>query len=421
MAPPPPRAYCPHEPHPKQWAALLYSGKELLYGGAAGGGKSDYLLMAALQYSDVKGYSALLLRRTFTQLDKADGMIQRSHEWLSGTKAQWNGTERRWTFPSGARIEFGHLQRETDRFNYQSAAYQMVGFDELTQFTEVQYRYLFSRLRRLEGSNVPLRMRSASNPGGEGHEWVKARFVEPGDPSRPFLSAKLSDNTSLDRDSYRASLSHLDPITRRQLESGDWTARVAGGLFKREAFRVVEQLPVGESLTSVRFWDLAATEAVDGKDPDWTVGVLMHRDRSGRIYVGEVTRFRARPGQRDTWIRNTAEMDGVRVPIALEQEPGASGKSQLEYLVRNVLPGFRVKGFRPTGDKVTRAGPFASQVDVGNVALVRGPWLGAYLDELEAFDGSGAGHDDQVDASSGAFGFLNEQRHHIVRVEELRL
>lgn len=420
LAPPPPVRYCPHAPHPKQWAGLLYSGKEMLYGGAAGGGKSDYLLMAALQYVDVPGYAALLLRRTFSQLDKADGLIQRAHEWLSKTDAQWNGTERRWTFPSGARVEFGHLQHDSDRFNYQSAAYQFVGFDELTQFSEVQYRYLFSRLRRLEGSGVPIRMRAASNPGGDGHEWVKARFVEPGDPSRPFLSAKLADNVSLDRDEYRGSLSHLDPVTRRQLEDGDWTARHGGGMFRRESFRIVDALPEGV-LESVRYWDLAATEASDGKDPDWSVGCLMHRERSGRIYISDVTRFRARPGQRDVWIRNTAEMDGVAIPIIVEQEPGASGKSQLEYLVTNVLSGFRVTGERAMGKKAARAGPFASQVDVGNVSLLRGTWNVPFLDELESFDGSGTGHDDQVDAVSGAFKHLNDRRGGSVFVGELRL
>lgn len=234
--------YIPHGPHPKQAAFLDVETLEALYGGAVGGGKSDALLMAALKYVNVPGYAALLLRRTFEDLAKPDALIPRSKEWLKSTDAAWNDQRHQWTFPSGATLSFGYLQHEDDKYHYQGAAYQFVGWDELTQFTETQYTYLFSRCRRPSDLSenaalaaVPLRIRAASNPGGVGHDWVKARFAidrEGGhDASRPFVPARLEDNPSLDAETYETSLSVLDLVTRSQLRYGDWDIGAIGNVF----------------------------------------------------------------------------------------------------------------------------------------------------------------------------------------------
>lgn len=216
--------YVPHQPHPPQAAFLLLEHREALYGGAAGGGKSDALLMAALQYVDVPGYSAILFRRTFADLALPGALMDRAEQWLRGTDARWNDRDKTWTFPSGATLTFGYLEHEGDKYRYQGAEFQFVGFDELTQFTETQYRYLFSRLRRLQGSEVPIRMRGATNPGGDGHQWVHARFLVAGAAEgRVFVPAKLDDNPSLDREEYVQSLSELDEVTRRHLLDGDWS------------------------------------------------------------------------------------------------------------------------------------------------------------------------------------------------------
>ncbi len=188
--------WIPHDPTPKQAEFLLMPDLEVLFGGSAGGGKSEALLMAALQYVDVPGYAAILFRRTYTDLALPGALMDRAHEWLQGTAAKWSEKNKTWTFPSGATLSFGYLENENDKYRYQSAEFQFIGFDELTQFTETQYLYLFSRLRRLEGSKIPLRMRAASNPGGVGHEWVKQRFIV-GD--KPFVPASLDDNPYIDR------------------------------------------------------------------------------------------------------------------------------------------------------------------------------------------------------------------------------
>lgn len=249
--------YSPHRPTERQQMFLdLRDEMEVFYGGAAGGGKSDALLMAALEYVHVPGYAAILFRRTHTDLAKPGALMDRSHAWLTG-HAHWDGQKKMWTFPGGGRLVFGYLDTENTKFRYQSDEYQFIGFDELTHFTETQYTYMFSRLRRpVDGSlnHVPLRMRAGSNPPQDaGGLWVKRRFVpvwfRPEDAVEPkvieqeyideetgqtkttkFIPARLDDNPHVDRAAYRKSLGYLDPVTRKQLLEGDWKIQLQGDI-----------------------------------------------------------------------------------------------------------------------------------------------------------------------------------------------
>ena len=164
--------------------------------------------------------------------------MDRADDWLRPTGARYNDRDKTWRFPSGASLTFGYLQAERDRYRYQSSEFQFIGFDELTQFTEVQYTYLFSRLRRLADSAVPLRMRAASNPGGVGHAWVYERFpvdreAEAKHTGRIFIPAGLDDNPYIDREDYVLSLEELDDITRAQLLQGVWITDPAGRPYDR--------------------------------------------------------------------------------------------------------------------------------------------------------------------------------------------
>lgn len=212
---------------------------------------SDALLMAALQYVDVPGYSALLLRRTWPDLNEPGAIMDRARTWLSDTDAQSREGGRKWVFPSGARLSFGYIQHPKDVYKFQSAEFSFIGWDELTHWQEQSYTYMFSRVRRpkvaCENCNealkrdggewvhanadnlctyvvanrqalkqypsapdgtsifdVPLRVRAASNPGGVGHQWVRERFIDPKTRLKHalFIPSRLTDNPSLDQDSY---------------------------------------------------------------------------------------------------------------------------------------------------------------------------------------------------------------------------
>ena len=397
--------YVPHDPTPKQAEFLLLDEKEALFGGAAGGGKSDALLMAALQYVDYPGYAAILFRRTFADLALPGALMDRMAEWLAGKNARWHDKSKTWIFPSGATISFGYLEHEKDKFRYQGAEFQFIGFDELTHFTMSQYTYLFSRLRRLKGAKVPLRMRTASNPGGVGHEWVKQRFLIEGlKEHRPFVPSTIDDNPYLDREEYVISLQELDPLTRSQLLSGDWDASTKGNKFRREWFPIVSTAP--SECNWIRYWDLAATEPKPGTDPDYTAGALVG-ELDGVFYIQDIRRTRSSPQGVEKLIQQTAETDGRNVSIYMEQEPGSSGVNTIDHYRRRVLKGWDFRGHKSTGSKEVRANPVSSAAEAGNVKLVQGDWIGDFLNEAEVFATVSASHDDQVDAVSGAFGLLN--------------
>lgn len=378
-----------------------------MYGGAAGGGKSDALLMAALANVEHPGYAALLLRRTLSDLSLPGALLDRSRQWLSGKDCTFREKTRTWTFKSGATLSFGFLEHDGDQYRYQGSEFQFIGFDECTQFEEYQYRYLFSRLRRRVGAPYEPKMRAASNPGGIGHEWVKQRFIVEGNTKdRAFVPAGLDDNPYLDRESYEAALDQLDPITRAQLKLGDWNAKHGGSIFAGSWFDKIDEWP--SSMRLVWYWDLASTEegSKNARDPDYTVGTLMGRDMQGVYYVLDVIRMRDTPAKVEEAIYLAASKTGRHVPVYIEQEPGSSGVITVDNYARRVLNGYTVSGVRSTGAKGLRAGPFSSQAQRKNVKILRAAWNTAWIDELEAFpEGK---HDDQVDSASGAFSSLQQ-------------
>ncbi len=371
---------------------------------------SSALLMAALQYVDIPGYSAILFRRTFADLSLPGALMDRFRSWMSNyDDIHWNSNTYIATFPSGARISFGYLNNANDYLRYKGSEFQFIGMDEVTEIRESDYRYLFSRLRRPASgpvSQIPLRMRAASNPAPN---WVRQRFIVEGKSAgRIFVPSRLTDNPGIDAVSYRQSLSALDPVERRRLEEGDWWSTTLGSLFERTSFVIIDahEIPaITSSARVVRFWDMAATEpSQSNPNPDYTVGTLMLFD-GGIAYVLDVRRIRAKSDKVEQLIAMTAEEDGRAVPIRMEQEPGSSGKAIVDQFARYVVPGYDFGAIRSTGDKTTRARPFAAAVANGNVRIVRNAWLTNWLDEFASFP-EAADHDDQVDSAVGAFTFL---------------
>lgn len=173
-----------------------------------------------------------------------------------------------------------------------------------------------------------------------------------------------------------------------------------GALFKTE---LIDVIPTSMPGKSVRAWDLAATKALGTRDPDWTVGAKITRTQEGRFVIDDIVRLRGSPDEVERVIVATASRDGHGVQIRLPQDPGQAGKAQVLYLTRK-LEGYRVASAPVTGDKSTRAAPFASQVNIGNVSMVHSAWNRPLIDEMAGFPS--ATHDDQVDATSDAFAAL---------------
>ncbi len=198
--------------------------------------------------------------------------------------------------------------------------------------------------------------------------------------------------------------------TKTAVGSRDWLSLYqqkpspqGSGLFSREWFDIEDEVPKGIT-SSVRYWDLAATEPKHGTDPDWTVGLLLGRTHLNELYVLDIVRFRKRPKETREIIRKTAELDGRGTWIYIEQEPGSSGEYVTEGFTREVLFEYNVVGdkvSRQTGGKELRAHPVSAKAEARLIRMVRASWNLCFLDELEAFP-NGV-HDDQVDAFSGAF------------------
>jgi predicted phage terminase large subunit-like protein len=408
-------SYIPHTPTSRQAVYLTLPIREALFGGAAGGGKSDALLMAALQYTDVPGYAALILRRTYADLSLPGAIMDRAHAWLQGTDAHWNETEKTWTFPSGATLTFGYLQSSKDRYRYQGAEFQFVGFDELTQFPEADYRYLFSRLRRLATADVPIRMRSASNPGGAGHDWVFERFFVTGrSEGRWFVPAKLGDNPHLDRAEYEQSLAELDPITRQQLLQGLWVVDRSRRPYRREWWRGKNRwadpvLPVnlaGRYIswdTGLKDKDTSAYSAavVADLNPDYRLAIRqVYRERLTFPDLVPMIEGLARDWNQDGKLRGIIIEDKVS-GISAYQTLVQSGPAWLRPLVIPFNPG-------PHGDKEARAQQGAVWAKLGCVLLPEPsyavPWLADF--EREVFSFPDSEHKDQVDALNQLVLFL---------------
>lgn len=412
--------YIKHVPTAKQSAFMLLDTKEAFYGGAAGGGKSDALLMCALQHVDIKGYSAIIFRKTFADLVKPGALIDRAKDWLiQFDDVKWVEKERAFYFLDSygkkrdirAVLQFGYLDSDNDKYTYQGGEYQFAGFDEMTHFSESNYRYIFSRCRRLKGTNIPIRLRGASNPPGAGQGiWVYNRFVnyETRKPGTIFIPAGLNDNPFLDKTEYKAALQELDPVTRAQLLEGNWTIRHEGNLFKREWFEEVDPTMLPAHRVIVRSWDIASTKPNEkNEDPDWTVGMKVS-ECNGIFYIEDICRFRDRPEIVESQIKTHALSDGFSVKILEEQQPGAAGQIVIDNR-KKVLEGYTYMPERTSGSKINRAEPVSAAAEQGRIKIVRGCRnIKEFYREAEAFPSESDGnHDDMIDALSQAFGKLN--------------
>lgn len=337
------------------------------------------------------------------------------------------------------------MEHEKNRFDYQGAQIPVIMFDEVTHFTYNQFFYMLSRNRSMSGIRGYIRATCNPDPDSwvadfiswwidqeTGYPikersgkirwfmrkkgdifWANSReeLIEQfGEDVKPksvtFIPSKIEDNKILlEKDKeYIANLEALTEIDRARLKDGNWKIRPHEGMyFQRHFFKFIERDELPTQRRTIRYWDRAATEEAEGKDPDWTVGTKFSSDDKGNYYIEDVVRFRARPAKVEESIKNTASYDGVKVTVGIEQDPGSAGKFEAQYYVKE-LAGYHVWVNQVTKDKETRAKPLSSQAEHGNIYIVKGDWNTNFLNELEAFPF--AGHDDQVDSASGAFSFF---------------
>ena len=426
-----------------------------IYGGQAGGGKTWALLAEASRYIHLPGYGAVIFRRTSPQITNEGGLWDESmaiYPQLGGMPVHtldWEFSNKSSGRP--ANIGFRHLQYEADKLAWQGTQIAMLGFDELTHFTESQFFYLLSRNRSTCGI-IPY-VRATTNPicaddpiGGwvnrliawwidqetglaipdrsgvvryfirhqgeliwsDTQDELLARYgrtdmatIHTDQAAQPksltFIPASLSDNpTLIEKDpTYRANLQALPEIDRQRLAEGNWNAKVQSGVFFKVAqVKIVKALPA--VLRCCRAWDLAATEGAG----DWTVGVKLCVDPDGTYYIADIQRGQWECSYRDLVIRQTADLDGsckIRIP----QDPGAAGKSEVQRLTR-MLAGHVVKALSISQGKETRASGFASQLNSGNVKMLAANWNSGLIQRLDAFPTKGI-PDDEIDALADAF------------------
>jgi predicted phage terminase large subunit-like protein len=396
-------------------------GLEAFYGGAVGGGKSDALLMAALQFIDFPQYKALVLRRTFAELNQESAIMNRAHLWLKG-RAKWSASEHKFTFPSGAVLRFGYFETPNDKWQYQSSEYHFVAFDEVAEFTEDQYTWLFSRMRAEKDLPYPIRMRAASNPGGIGHDWVNKRFVNAKTRVAPFYESKWRENPHLNYDEYEKNIDRLPPLQRRQLKLGDWSA-FEGGQFDIGWFKDFTRdgdtfhFPGHES---VLWSNLGRFVTVDpactpedtvrkGSDPDYTVVGVYARLPWEAVAVLDVARVRVGIDQINNVV---ADMCRRWSPLFVGYESIAFQQA-LVVMARRRCDIPNVKALNPKVDgklpgiklKLARAIDAIAWAEAGKIFIPKeAPWREDWLSEIGFFTGDDKldSHDDQVDSLSYA-------------------
>jgi predicted phage terminase large subunit-like protein len=422
-----------------------------IYGGAAGGGKSFGLLLDPLRHWDNADFGGVVFRKTSVQVRNEGGLWDESMKLYSLFKARPREAVLSWQFPRGMSMSFSNLEYEKDVLNYQGAQIPWIGFDELTHFSENQFFYMLSRNRSTSGVKPCIRATCNPDPDswvrkfiswwiGEDGLPIKSRsgvlryFIRINDAivwadskeeiykaygsgpgiqpkSVTFIGAKLEDNKILmEKDpAYAGNLLALNRVDRARLKDGNWNVRaIAGMMFQREWFTVVDAVPAGW-VQAIRFWDRAATRPSEkNKDPDWTRGLKLYKYPDGRFCVVDIKSLRDTPGQVEKLIKATASHDSVSVKVMSQQDPGSAGVAEAENFIK-MLAGYYVQVMTTSRDKVTRAKPVSAQCEAGNIMVHRASWNDEFFDELENFSDNDKeyAHDDIVDVLSGAFNELS--------------
>jgi len=427
----------------KQTEFLSSTADIVVYGGAAGGGKTYGVILEAGRGVCVKGFGAVIFRKSITQIEKEGGLWDTAMSVypLMAGKPNNNSKLFKWN-AFNSKVSFAYLARNADLIDWQGTQIPLIIFDELTHFTKKMFFYMLSRNRSVCG--VKPYMRATCNPDPD--SWVRQLvdwwiddngfaieersgvvrwFVHQNDeiywfdtqeeadkafpPIPPmyatkaksfsFIASNVYDNKILLKEdpNYITNLEALPRVDRERLLGGNWNIRAgAGDYFDRSTFEVVDALPKMKHV--VRCWDLAATPVSEtNPDPDWTVGMKAGIDEAGIIYVIDIKRVRMPPVKVKELFVNTTKQDGKECVGHIPEDAGSAGKVVAADYIRAVA-GYSVESHRVTGSKEVRAAPASAQAGIGNIRIMRAKWNDELFKELEGFPL--ATHDDMVDTLS---------------------
>lgn len=417
----------------------------------AGSGKSYLALLYCLQFIHDPHFRAVFIRQSSTQLSQAGGLWQEAQDLYC---KHFGGVAKQHpnlliTFPSGAQVQFKVCQSDRDTKNFDGGQYSLVVFDEAQWHSQTQVSYLESRIR--SKAKGPHRLICTCNPHRDSFllKFVQA-YLDPdtgipipelsgkeryyaqyngdyvfGDTAKEltdkygptvkpqtytFISATIYDNPVIIKRNpeYLDRLENLKRVEKERLLLGSWYAReVTSSYFRREWCEIVNY-PPADVISCVRAWDLAATlPSESNRDPDYTAGVKISRDKLGNYYIEDVYRFRKLTDGVLKEIIDTAKADGLdRTQVAIPRDTGAGGSIANAFFIRTLAEaGIAAKSVKVSGHigKIQRFLPFASLAESGAVRVVRGDWNDEFFNELESFNGGRSGHDDMVDACADAF------------------
>ncbi len=416
-----------------------------IFGGEAGGGKSDALLQEALKWVKWPGYEAVILRRNHIDLKGAGGLWKRAKEIyrpFGATFREGQYMDAVWP-ESNSVIQFTHMHEEAKlEESWQGRQLAFVGIDEATHFTERQFWYIYTRLRTTCGMTPYLRATCNPDPDSflakllswwidqetgyplperdgvirwlcrldddiywfdskeECQEYLnEIEDLQQAPISFTFIRSRLSDNPALtDKDpGYAARIAVQGSVDRERLGKGNWKIKAqSGSMFNRAWFDVIDVVPpMRDWAFCVRAWDKAATKPnFDNKDPDWTRGVKLIKLKNGHVIVADVVSLRDTPGKVDELMIATAKADGSKCPQALWQDPGASGVSDKEHTIeifRKKAPNVRLVWQCASKNKVAYAKPVSAWCDpmtsqgVQRMHVLNAHWTSGYLAELDNF------------------------------------
>lgn len=446
-------------PIPGPQEDFLTSDAQIVWlGGAAGGGKTEALVLDQLQHIHDPRFDSLTIRRLTSNLKGPGGIFNKAGRVYIRLGAEQKVADLKYVWPSGATSSYGHLEhnRATAEEKYQGQELSALYIDELGRISKDAFFYMLSRMR--SNADMQAKVRCTCNPepreseGGWMHEFLRGFYIDDyGYPilensgkvrwfvsdedgkldwaddattlqarhgidcapmSFTFIAASITNNPVLlkTQPNYLIALKNLERVERERLLYGCWDVAPEGaGYFKREWCEFVERKDVPKIIKSIRAWDLAASVKSEvNSDPDWTAGVHIGLGEDGYFYIIDAVDALERPAGVEKLIHDTAAFDGKNVPVSLPQDGGQAGIIAFEHYARPlILKGYKVKKAKTRKGKLERFSGFSNAAENGMVRIVKGRWNDKFILQLENFDPERKRqHDDFVDSVADGYNWL---------------